>query len=144
MAYCTIADIKGEISPDDLIALTDDNETGSVDETVLAQIIDNASGYIDARVGNIYSVPFAAPAPPTVKNMAITIACYRLFRRRLTPDEKNLFAEDFMECKQFLDEVNEGKKHLDQSIPRSFPQGTYTGRGTSFGAMGSNVLSTTL
>jgi phage gp36-like protein len=143
MAYCTQADIEGEISADDLIALTDDQETGSLNATVLAQIIDNASGYIDARVGNIYAVPFV-PTPPSVRNMAITIACYRLFRRRLTPDEKNLFTEDFNEVKAFLDEVNEGKKHIDQSVARTFTQGAFTGRGTAYGAMGSNVLANTM
>lgn len=143
MAYCTQADIQGEISADDLIALTDDQNTGSLDTAVLAQIIDNASGYIDARVGNIYTVPFV-PTPPSVRNMAITIACYRLFRRRLTPDEKNLFTDDFNEVKAFLDEVNEGKKHIDQSVPRTFSQVAFTGRGTTYGAMGSNVLANTM
>ena len=72
-AYTTQAEILGEIQQADLISLTDDNQTGNVDSTVLNQIIANASALIDAKVSNIYTVPFGAPYPNAVSNAALTI-----------------------------------------------------------------------
>jgi len=124
-AYTTQSAIEGEIAPSDLIAFTDDGNTGSLNETILNQIIANASGYIDARVANIYEVPFD-PVPSAVASMALSIVCYRLFRRRLTPDEKNPFYEEWKEVRAFLDEVNKGEAHIDLTQQRDFPQGALT------------------
>lgn len=129
--YTSRAIIQGEIASADLIALTDDNNTGDVDDTVLNQIIENASNYIDGRVANIYDVPFD-PVPTVVASMALSIVCYRLYRRRLTPDEKNNFAEEWYEVKKFLDEVNTGEKHIDLTQPRNYPQGALTGQPTVY------------
>lgn len=124
-AYTTQSAIEGEIAPSDLIAFTDDGNTGSLNETILNQIIANASGYIDARVANIYEVPFD-PVPSAVASMALSIVCYRLFRRRLTPDEKNPFYEEWKEVREFLDQVNDGDAHIDLTQKRDFPQGALT------------------
>lgn len=122
-AYCTQADIEGEIQAADLIQLTDDSipPTGSVDTSVLNQVIANASGLIERYVGNIYDLPFN-PIPPSVRSLAITITCYRLYRRRLVPDEKNNFTEDYLEAIKFLAAVNSGEKMLDASVGRKFSQ----------------------
>ena len=122
--YCTQADIIGEIQESDLIALTDDATppAGAVDSAVLNQTIDNASGVIDRLVGNLYAVPFADPPPPSVKSLAITITCYRLYRRRLVPNEKNNFTEDYLAAIKFLEAVNRGDAILDLSVSREFSQ----------------------
>jgi len=120
-AYCTQADIEGEIQAPDLISLTDDSypPAGIVNATVLAQIIENASGVVDRYVGNIYEVPFS-PIPAAVKSLTITIVCYRLYRRRLVPDEKNNFAQDYLEALKFLKEVNKGESKLGLETDREF------------------------
>ncbi len=142
-AYCLQADIEGEISAPDLIALTDDQSTGSLDTTVLNQIIANASGEIDGKVSNIYSTPFS-PIPTAVKSMAITIACYRLLRRRLTPDEKNLFYQDYKDAQDFLNKVNIGEAHIDLTQERDFTQVAMTGRSSIYGAFGTSALSNSM
>ena len=70
-AYCTQAQIEGEIQPPDLINLTDDRSPGQgvVDTTILDQVIANASGVVDSYVGNIYTVPFD-PIPAAVASRA--------------------------------------------------------------------------
>jgi len=122
-AYCTQADILGEIQEPDLIALTDDvtPPTGAVNSTVLDQVIANASGMIDRYVGNIYVVPFVT-TPPSVRSLAITISCYRLYRRRLVPNEKNIFTEDYLAAIAFLEAVNKGELKLDLDAERDFSQ----------------------
>jgi phage gp36-like protein len=144
--YVTKDAILGEIQNDDLIRLTDDApRTGSVNDTVLTQIIQNASGYIDRMVGNIYGsqLPFN-PIPPSVASMALTIVCYRLLRRREVPDEKNKFYEEYKDVCQFLTRVNKGEAMLDDVISRDFSQVAYTARNTTFGTQGTNWPATTL
>ena len=113
----------------DLIALTDDDNTGLLNSAVLDQVIANASGYIDRKIANIYGsqLPFN-PAPLSVASLALTITCYRLFRRREVPDEKNKFFEDFKDACDFLNQVNKGEMRLDDVISRDFPQGAMTGQ----------------
>lgn len=51
--------------------------------------------------------------PDTVINAATALVCYELYRRRLTPDEKNLFYEDAKRFKDLLVEIGHGEKELD-------------------------------
>jgi len=122
-AYCSQSDILGEIQESDLINLTDDSvpPTGAINTTVLNQVIANASGTVDRYIANIYALPFSS-VPTAVVSLTITIACYRLYRRRLVPDEKNTFTEDYLAAIKFLEGVNKGEIKLDLSVERDFSQ----------------------
>jgi phage gp36-like protein len=121
-SYCSQSDIIGEIQLDNLIQLTDDAPvTGYVNTTILAQVIANASGEIDRMVGNVYDVPFV-PVPPSVESMAIVITCYRLYRRRETPDELNKYFADYRIIREHLKAVHERKDVLDLSVQNDFSQ----------------------
>tara|TARA_R110000868_G_scaffold133813_1_gene345539 strand:- start:1263 stop:1703 length:441 start_codon:yes stop_codon:yes gene_type:complete len=137
--------VLGEIRLKDLIALTDDLKTGSVNTTVLNQVITSASGYIDSKVANIYGqqLPFN-PIPSSISSMALTITCYRLLRRAEVPDEKNKFTESWRDAKEFLDRVNKGEAMIDDVVNRDFAQVAFTVRSTTFGVKGTNFPSTTL
>jgi phage gp36-like protein len=134
MPYCSQQQIEAEIGGPDLIALTDDNNLQTVDLNVLNTLIDNVSKYIDGRCANIYDVPFN-PVPPIISQMCVSVVCYRLYRRRLTPDEKNNFYDEWMEAKEYLDAVNIGEKHIDLTQPRNFPQGAVVSRPTIYGSV---------
>ena len=139
-AYTSETAILGEIQLKDLIALTDDApRMGKVNQTVLNQVIQNASGYIDSKCANLYGtqLPFF-PVPSSVANMALTIACYRLYRRREVPGEKNKFYDEFQEVKQFLDRVNTGDAHIDDLPTRDFAQVVSNVRPTIYGGATSN------
>ena len=134
--YTTQAAVNGEISYQDLIALTDDATPpfGDINQTILNQVIANASGEIDQACANIYGqqLPFN-PVPLSVANMALTIACYRLYRRRETPDEMNKFFAEYNRVRNFLDKVNVGEMHLDDVPSRDFPQGALQGQSIIYG-----------
>lgn len=143
-AYVTQAQILGAISMTDLIALTDDDNTGDINTTVLNQAIANASTDIDGYVANIYDTPFD-PVPAAVSNYALAIVCYQLIRRRLTPDEKNIFYSQYKDTIDFLQKVNNGEAHIPQTPARSFTQGAVVARATVFGgSIFSNNLSSTI
>lgn len=144
-SYITSAAILGEIQRQDLIALTDDDREGVVNDTVLNQIIANASGFIDSKVASVYGnqLPFN-PIPSSVANMALTIACYRLLRRREVPDEKNKFYEAYKDVVDFLNRVNKGDAMIDDAVTRDFSSVVYMGTRTTYGTMGSNNLARSL
>lgn len=145
--YTTQAAVEGEIPPMDLIALTDDDGRGALNTTILTQCIANSSGEIDQACANIYGqqIPFN-PIPPSVANMALTITCYRLIRRRNTADEQNKFFAEYSRVRDFLDAVNTGDKHLSDVTLRDFPQGAVVGRPVIYsgGIFGTGVISNTM
>jgi phage gp36-like protein len=134
-AYITQADLLGDIQTADLIALTDDDSppTGQVNTTVLDSVIVKASGVIDRMVGNVYDVPFN-PIPPSVKSLAIAIACYTLYRRREVPDEKNKFTEDYRLAMEMLKAVNRREEFLDLEAVEEVPMVSSNITATIFGS----------
>jgi phage gp36-like protein len=139
--YCTQANILAEIQMPDLINLTDDSTppTGAVDDSVLDAVIANASGVIDQYVSNIYAVPLS-PLTSGIISLATVITCYKLYRRRLVPDEKNNFTEDYKRAIKFLESVNSGDKQLDLAIARDFSQ-VAANTGTTPWGYGNSVAS---
>lgn len=144
-AYTTQTAVEGEIRTPELIQLTDDTKTGSLNATILAQVIANASGEIDSRVANIYGsqLPFN-PIPSSVASMALTVTCYRLYRRAMIPDEKNKYYQAYMDVVEFLNKVNAGEAQIDDVVTRDFASVVYTGQRTLYGTMGSSTLSRSL
>lgn len=143
MGYTNQAAILGQIQMEDLIALTDDDNTGNLNSEILNAIIAASDDKINAAIANIYQVPVNPIAPP-ITSWSLTITCYMLYRRRLTPDEKNNFTEDYRQVISALDSVNKGEYHLNLTEVRDFSQVQVAGRSTIYGVMGSNNPSTSM
>jgi phage gp36-like protein len=123
MAYTSQANILGYVSQQDLINLTDDApSTGNVNQTILNACIANISAEIDAMLGSIYQVPFSNP-PEAVTGAATVMVCAALYRRRFTPEEKNMFAEDDKRYRAHFRAVGKGEEELDANTYRAFPPG---------------------
>ena len=122
MAYCTQADVITEINGSELIAFLDDDGDGQADPGLLDSIIDRESSKIDGRLSSIYQVPFS-PVPPAVRDACTIFVAEALYRRRLTPDEKNPFKMEADEMRERLKLIGNGKLELDQNFPRAFYQG---------------------
>lgn len=132
-AYTNETDLLGEIQLADLIWLTDDKPTtGNVNQTVLNQVIANASGEIDFYLANRYSVPLV-PTPPMIESAAIAITCYKLFRRREVPDEKNKYKEQYDNAIKTLQAIKAGDEAIDVNVNQAFSPVQYNQRATIFG-----------
>lgn len=84
--YCTVQDIIDRISEDVLIRLTDDDDTGLINEGKVNNSIEEAEGEIDAYCQGRYTLPFN-PVPKVIKKIAVDLAVYTLFARRgINPD----------------------------------------------------------
>jgi phage gp36-like protein len=138
-AYTTQQAIQGNIHYNDLVALTDDTNSGQLNQAVLQQVIENASGVVDMFCANIYGnqIPFN-PVPSSVASMTLTIACYMLFERAQIPPEQNKFFPRYKMVMNFLQKVNSGEMHLDDVIDRDYSPVQFVGRSTIFGPMYSN------
>jgi phage gp36-like protein len=118
--YCSITDVQSQINPADLIAVLNDGN-GSLDQTTLNTMIQHASGQVDAKCQALYQTPFGSPLPAGVAECALIFACYAIYRRVMTPDEKNPFAEENKTWSNWLTAIQKGEMGLDGAISRAFP-----------------------
>lgn len=80
--YCSLDDIKKlRISEKRLLALTDDDNLGVVNEEKVNGIINGANEVIDGFLREKYSLPLD-PVPGIVKEIALDICAYKLYALR--------------------------------------------------------------
>jgi len=112
MSYATIADIRQRIDEDRLIRLTDDDDTGAVDEEIVAAVLVSASNKIDLLLGRRYAaqVPFD-PVPPVLVDLCADIGGYMLhIRREEAPGE--FWTLQYKEAVRFLRQLAGGAYDL--------------------------------
>lgn len=111
MAYATQSDLSPRrISAAELLQLTDDTSSGTVNTQVVSDILDEASGLIDSYCRQRYTIPLQSSLQ--VKGLCLTIAEYLLYlRRRRVKDDVRQAYEDAV---AFLKDVSGGKAALDQ------------------------------
>lgn len=109
MVYCTLADIEAPNA--DLVDLTDDNNLGQVDQSVIDKAIAAAGELIDGYLRGRYTLPLA-PVPGLIKTVALDIVTYRLYTRRvrLTPPEG--LTDRYKNSMKILDLIATGKISL--------------------------------
>jgi phage gp36-like protein len=122
MAYCSRQDIIAEINAADIIPFLDDDNDGFEDPGLLDSIINRESAKVDGRIASIYQVPIS-PTPPLLRDFCTIFVCEALYRRRLTPDEKNPFHIEAEEDREILTQIGNGKLELDVNVSRAFTQG---------------------
>lgn len=115
MAYCTLDDIRDQLDEQKLIQLTDDNQTGAVDEVRVAKAITDADATIDSYCQNRYLIPLS-PVPAKGTAISVDLAIYNLYSRRddTIPD---LRKDRQKEALRFLEKVSEGKIKLGSLTP---------------------------
>ena len=82
MAYCDLTDIQNMLDEEELISLTDDDDTGAVVADVVTAAIADADAAIDTYLIKKYTVPVAAPVPVMIRKLSVDVAIYNLFSRR--------------------------------------------------------------
>lgn len=81
-SYISQADLLSKVSNAQLIQLTDDAQSGSIDATKVTQSIDEAESEVNGYVATRHSVPLSSPIPQLIKTLAVDIAIYKLYSRR--------------------------------------------------------------
>ncbi len=78
--YATLSDIQQRLSDDELIRLTDDQDSGGIDTVIVAAAIETASVEIDSWLGERYTLPLN-PVPGIVGHLASDLTIYNLYAR---------------------------------------------------------------
>ncbi len=92
--YCILTYILSRIDEADVIAYTDDYESGVVDVEAVGKAIAGADALINAHIAKRYSVP-VSPVPDMVRDLAVDIAIYKICSHRsLAPDDRRKNYED--------------------------------------------------
>ena len=127
--YCSQADITNIVDAVNLQAALDDYAQGSFQSAQLNNIIAMASNKCDALVSSIYQTPFASP-PAKIKDACIIFSAFAIFQRRLTPTERNPYAEQQNYWVDMLTKVGAGELPLDANFPREFVPLVYSAHKT--------------
>jgi phage gp36-like protein len=109
MPYCTLDDIKSKRIPEGtLVQLTDDADTGTVDETVVAGIIGDADELIDGYLRGRYVLPLE-PMAGIVKTLSVDVSVYNLYGRRPEFDTPKAVGEKYTAAVKILEGIQAGK-----------------------------------
>lgn len=87
MPYSTQADIEKLLTPAQLVQLTDDNQDGLADASILTEAIAQADAEIDGYLGSRYTVP-VSPVPALLRQLSVAISIWRLYGRRGLSNER--------------------------------------------------------
>ncbi|MFC6645451.1 gp436 family protein [Granulicella cerasi] len=117
MAYATLADLTpGVIAGRTLVQLTDDLQTGKVNEDIVQEKLDEASGIVELHCRNRYKLPLQ----PTqeLKGMTLAIAAKLLYGRRSGTVPQGV-RDDYDDALKFLRDIAASKIGLDQPISQT-------------------------
>ncbi len=84
--YITLEDIKKLLPEEIIIQLTDDENTGAVNQARVDEAIKGADAEINSYCATKYAVPFTT-VPDIVKSLSVEIAIYNLHKRRTISEE---------------------------------------------------------
>lgn len=115
MAYCTIADIQDRISEQDLIRLTDDENTGAMDTGKIDDAIAEAAAEIDSYCAKRHTVPFSDPAPAMISKICKDIAVYNLWSLQNAVPENA--ADRHKKAVSYLKDIAAGTVQLGGDAP---------------------------
>jgi phage gp36-like protein len=113
MAYITLQDVLDKLGEDILVQLTDNADTGEINEVVVNNAIATAEGTFEAYVRTRYTLP--VPATQMVKTRCLNLAIYELYRERATFEDGVFKVKKtaYDETISLLRDIQSGKAALD-------------------------------
>lgn len=92
MTYATQQDMIDRFAQVELVQLTDRNNTGSIDTTVLGQALADTDAAVDGYLASRYTLPLAT-VPKSLTRIACDIARYYLYDNAATEEVRNRYAD---------------------------------------------------
>lgn len=112
MPYSTDAELYDRIDQETVIQLTDDDNSGSVDQTVLDNKRADAAELIDTHLRGRYTVP-VDPAPKILANIEADLLVYQLYTRRPNYEIPESIKDSKKDALKLLMDINTGKVLLE-------------------------------
>lgn len=116
MTYCNLDDIKQVTSEAELIQLTDDNNTGIVNETIVNATISYAETTINGYISSRYTLPLSE-IPELIKTFAVDLSIYRLHSRRFMLDMPESLEVRYKNVIKELEKIQKGTISLNIKEP---------------------------
>ncbi|MDY0212556.1 MAG: DUF1320 domain-containing protein [Desulfuromonadaceae bacterium] len=130
--YTSLAQIKERMPEHILIALTDDQATGTVGAAVVERAIVDADAEIDSRLSNRYTTP-VDPVPTLLQRLSLDLAIEIIYSNRPDVETPEAIVRAAKNARQLL--VDIGSKRAD--LPGQAEATTPTAAsGASFSASG--------
>lgn len=136
--YIVDADLLAAIGEDPLNATADDDNDGTPDPTVLAQIIESAEAEVDSYLIGFYTFPLTAPTDGLVRLSALDFAVAFLFERHpeyvRNRDNKQGEAR-YTRAKERMYRIQQARQRLPEESQIQTPKnvgGLYTNTGPTF------------
>jgi len=127
--YATVADLLARFGTKLVTDLTDRDNSGSLDETVAAQALVDASAMIDGYLASRYALPIS-PIPAMLPRICCDLAAYILCTGDIRPtDDMRKRHEDGL---AWLNQVNRGQLDLGLTPTGTAPPETGGPAGVSF------------
>lgn len=114
MAYSSFNDLLNRLSETEIKELTDDVNSGAVENAVIARAIADADAVIDSFCMSRYTVPFS-PVPDIIRSISVDISIFNLFKRRGL--NLNTTGEAKNNAFEFLREIAAGRITLGIATP---------------------------
>jgi len=112
--YATYADLIKKHDEQYLIQLSDDNNDGIADTSIINEAIAQADAEINSRVANRYAVPLT-PVPALATSLSAVIAIGNLYAHR-GMDRPETVKEDVKAAIALLNRIGEGKATWGDAI----------------------------
>jgi len=109
MAYTTIDNVKLDLEEKTLIELTDDNDTGEVDENVVNRQIRKADDTIDIYMRGRYPVDEEVTTPEYIITLATQLTIYYLYERKQRDVGNDSIQDIYDRSIMMLKEIQKGE-----------------------------------
>lgn len=125
MAYCTLEDIIAHIPEANLVQLTDDAGSGTVDNSKVLEAIAYADQLIDGYLRGRYTVPLD-PVPGLIRKISVDLAVFHLYSRRFELEMPEPMMARYKNAIKVLEQIQKGLIKLGIELAETAPgQGYY-------------------
>jgi phage gp36-like protein len=126
MTYCTLTDIRGMMTEDILIRMTNDEEIAVTlidpDNPAHASMVGRinaaiakADSTIDSKLRDKYNLPLS-PLPDVIRDCAVDIAIYNIYTRKM-PEAPPSRKDRHDEAIRTLERIADGKQSIGENTP---------------------------
>lgn len=116
--YCTLADLLDQVPERELIQLTDDEDTGELQQGYVDAAIRDATDIINGYVRGRYGTFPADQVPGLIRTLCVDIALYELYKRRLghRMDRNDPWYIRYQDALAMLKDIQKGVLVLDAPL----------------------------
>lgn len=119
--YCTQQDLIDRGYEQDLLQLTDPDNTGIIDAVIVAKALARASAEIDGYLAGRYTLPLAIEVP-ILREKACDLAWYYLNADRALMNVEGGIRKSYEDCIRYLELIARGSVKLPMPVSETAAQ----------------------